>query len=324
MKKAELPVEQIEKINFAVEQGLGCQHWDLIRLLSGGLTGVPVYQISVDNKLFAIKLENVDDKNFDLTRSYKILESVSEQGIAPAVYFTDAERGIILMKYIEVKPNPEASPISINKYAELLRNLHNNNSFSSWKSVTEVLNEIYQKFPSDYLNNSLITKSMQEAKQMEANLFDANDIRASHCDLNPVNVLFDGENYLLVDWQAASPQSFYFDLAYSATWFYFYNEDLCKLFLTAYLEREATAEEQKKYYLMRVFVNIYLGIGFISLPFKTNNNFPILSQDAVDELPAFHEFLQMIGSGKMNLADPLVQQKFGFVFLKNAERMTHC
>jgi tRNA A-37 threonylcarbamoyl transferase component Bud32 len=318
MEKSELPIEHIEKINFAVKQGLGYQHWDLIGLLSGGLTGIPVYQITVEKKIYAIKLENTADKNFDLARSYKILETVSGQGISPPVYFTDAKCGIILMKYIEAKPRPEISVTSINKFAELLRNLHNKNSFSKWKSASEVFNEICQKLPADYLNNSIISNCIKKALEMEKVLFDVNDIRSCHCDLNPVNVLFDGNNYLLVDWQAASPQSFYFDLAYSATWFYFYNEDLCKLFLNSYLEREATQEEKRKFYLMRVFVNIYLGIGFISIPLKTNQYFSVIANDVIDQLPPFHEFLQLIGSGKINLSDSLTQQKFGFVFLKYA------
>jgi hypothetical protein len=136
-----------------------------------------------------------------------------------------------------------------------------------------------------------------------------------------MNILFDGDQYFLIDWQAASPQSFYFDLAYVATWFYFYNEGLCGLFLTSYLGREGTEKEKAKYYLMRVFTNIYLGIGFISLPLKSDKNFPVVSNTTIENLPSFPEFLQSIGMGKVNLSDPNVQQQFGFVFLKNAEKM---
>ena len=56
MKKSELLIEHIEKINLAVERGLGAKEWELISLLSGGLTGVPVYKIEV-GKAYAIKLE---------------------------------------------------------------------------------------------------------------------------------------------------------------------------------------------------------------------------------------------------------------------------
>jgi thiamine kinase-like enzyme len=321
MKKSELPIEHIEKISLAVEKGLSENDWELISILSGGLTGVPVYKIEVDKKYYAIKLEDVNDKRFDLFRNYQIIEMVSKQGISPFVYFANAERGIILMDHVEVKPRPEASPESIKKIADVIRNLHEKNAFPNWKSVTEILNDIYQTFPENYRQNNIIKKCVQEVKMMENILFDEADIRSCHCDLNPVNILFDGNNYFFVDWQAASSQSFYFDLAYSASWFYFYNEVLCASFLNAYLEREANEKEKAKYYLMRVFTNIYLGIGFISLPLKSDNNTQILSDENIKKLPTFIEFMQSIGSGRVNLADPNIQQQFGFVFLKNAEKM---
>lgn len=321
MHKSDLPIEHLEKINFAVEKGLNTKDWELISLLSGGLTGVPVYKIEVEKKVYAIKLESIDDKRFDLVRNYQIVQTVSNQGISPSVYLTDAERGIILMNYVEAKPRPKASVDSIQKFAGIIRKLHKINSFPNWKSVIEILHEIHKIFPEEYRQKSIVKKCMQEVKDMENILFDEGDIRSCHCDLNPVNILFDGDNYFLVDWQAASPQSFYFDLAYSASWFYFYSEDLCASFLNSYLEREATKEEKAKYYLMRVFTNIYLGIGFISLPLKVDNAIQILSDENIEKLPTFTEFLQSVGSGKVNLGEPNIQQKFGFVFLKNAEKM---
>lgn len=321
MKKNELPIQHIDKINFAVRKGLGAKNWELINLLSGGLTGIPVYRIKVENKSYVIKLEDVNDKDFDLQRSYKILETVSKQGIAPLVYFMDADQGIVLMKYIESKPRPEASPETIQKFSSVIRELHKKNSFPKWKSVIEILELVCQRLTPEYKKSKLIKESMQEINKMTNILFDQNDIKSCHCDLNPVNVLFDGEKYFFVDWQAASPQSFYFDLAYCVNWFYFYNEDLCTLFLKNYLEREATEEENAKYYLMRIFAYIYLGIGFISLPFKENKNIPILSDETIEKLPSYLEFMQSLGSGKVDLQNVDAQQQFGFIFLKTAIKM---
>lgn len=72
---------------------------------------------------------------------------------------------------------------------------------------------------------------------------------------------------------------------------------------------------------MRVFTNMYLGIGFISLPLNLDNNTKILSDENIEKLPTFINFLQSIGSGRVNLADSNIQQQFGFTFLKNAEKM---
>lgn len=321
MKKNDLPTKHIDKINFAIRKGLGMSNWELVNLLSGGLTGIPVYRITVENKSYVVKLEDINDKDFDLQRSYKILETVSKQGIAPPVYFTDANQGIVLMKYIESKPRPEAQPETIQKFSDLIRELHEQNSFPKWKSVIEILELAYQRLTPEYKNSNLIKRSMEETNKMTNVLFDPKDIRSCHCDLNPVNVLFDGDKYFFVDWQAASPQSLYFDLAYCSNWFFFYNEDLCAFFLKSYLGRAATEEENAKYFLMRIFTYIYLGIGFISLPFKENQNIPILSDEDIGKLPSYLDFMQSLGSGVVDLEKVDTQQQFGFIFLKTAIKM---
>ena len=318
MRKAKLQAEQLERIDFAIRNGLNANEWKFIGLLSGGLTGIPVLKIAVENKEYVIKLEDVNDKNFDLTRNYKIIEQVSQQGISPLVYFTDASKGIILMKYIEQSPRPQASPLWVKKFAGLIRALHDSNAFSKWKSVTEVLDYFYQKLPAEYTKHSLIRNCMDEVSKTKVSLFDDKDIRACHCDLNPANVLFDGNEYFLVDWQAASPQSFYFDLACCANWFYFYNDELCDLFLTSYFAREATKEEKSKFHLMRIFADIYYGIGFISLPLRIESDFPILSDLEIEKLPTYISFMKSLGANQVNLGDLNTQQEFGFILLKNA------
>jgi thiamine kinase-like enzyme len=321
MNKSELPIEDIERINFAVKKGLDINDWEPISLLNGGMTDAPVYKIKSKNKLYVIKLEDIHDDNFDLVRNYKIMAAVSKQGVSPEVYYTNAEHGLILMQYVESKQFPEASPALIEKFATVIRNLHDSHSFQEWKSVVEIVAYFHQNLSSEHMQQAIIKKCMQEIKSMESFLYDADDMRSCHGDLNPANVLFNGKDYILVDWQTASPQSFYFDLACCATWFYFYNEDLSASFLTYYLGREATDKEKAKYYLMRIFVHVYYGVNFIALASQGSSDLPVLQDEEIKKLPPFSSFMQSIGSGQINLSDADIQQQFGFIFLKAAEDM---
>lgn len=321
MNKSEFLSEEINKINFAVQKRFATTDWTLVRLLSGGLSGAPIYKIKIHNQFYAIKLENPQDSNFDLVRSYKIIESVSEQGISPKVYLTDAAQGIVLMQYIESKPHPSASPATVKQFAKIIRQLHDKSSFEKWKTVIEVVDHFYQKLPLEYKQKNIIKKCMQEIKAMEALLFNADDVRSCHGDLNPSNILFDGKDYFLVDWQAASPQSLYFDLACCANWLYFYREDLCGEFLEAYFGREATGEEKAKYHLMRIFTYVYFGVGFISMSLQTEAPNNILKDTEIENLPPYLSFMQSIGSGKANLMLSDTKQQFGFVLLKAAESL---
>lgn len=323
MQKIILSNENKYRIQLAMQKLHGNKAYKVIQLLSGGLSGVPIYKIEIDNQFYAIKLDNIYDENVDLKRCYAILNMVSQENLAPFVYYTDADHGIIVMEYIDSKPRPPASPQSQQQLAELIHKLHHGNSFPKWKSVIEILNYFYEKLSSSYKENYIIKQCMNEISILERYAFDEADTKPSHCDLNPSNVLFNGENYLLVDWHAASPQSFYFDLTCCTTFFYFYNENLCNDFLRYYFSRDMTLVEQNKYYLMRIFTHIYYGVIFISLSLSNNKNLNILSDEEVLHLPTYLEFMQSLGTGKINLSDAYAQQQFGFIFLMLALDSIH-
>ena len=318
MNKFDIDRKDIERIDFAVRQGLNVAVWEPVSLLAGGLTGALVIKIRVLKEMYVVKLEKTDDENFDLARNYQIVERVSLQGISPKVYFLDATKGVLLMQNIQSQPRPAATLNSIEKMASLIRRLHSENTFPGWKSVSNILLHLYQQFPIEYQQAELVEKCVQQLPQLEKAAFDPMDMRACHCDLNPNNWLFDGENYFLVDWQAASPQSFYFDLSCCDIFFYFYSEELSAAYLRSYLERDPTEIENAKYFLMRIFVNIYFGIGFLSIPLRTDSGVSFMSATAISELPTYGKFMQAIGSGKVNLSDASVQHQFGLIFLNTA------
>lgn len=317
MKKSDLTSDQQDRIHYAVQKGFGIQDWEPISVLSGASEAF-VYKININKIPYVIKLDNINDKKFDLVRCYALLENVSKQGIAPPVYFTDAAHGVVLMKYIDAKPRPQGTVESIKQFAGFIRKLHDGPSFSPWRSIYQILDYLYQQLTPDYQQSGFIQNCIQQALELKSVLSDPADIRPCHGDLNPYNVLFDGNKFYLVDWATASPQSFYFDLACCANFFYFYSDELCQKFLTEYFNRLPSCDENRKFLLMRKFTNVYYGIMFIFMSLQANVKLSPLSESDIALLPGYPEFMQSIGAGKVNLADPKTQQKFGYIFLKAA------
>ena len=314
MKKSDIIQPNLDRIQHAFQQ-LGIEEWEPTSALNGGLTDAPVYKIKANNTMYAIKLESPDDNNFDLKRNYQIVENVSKAGISPPVVFTDPKRGIILMKCIESRMQPATATPFLEKLAGLARKLHQMERFSEWKSLREIVDFSVNKLPPDYLKSTYIHACLQEIEKLEKIIFLESDIRSSHGDFHIANTLFDGENYYLVDWQAAAPRSFYFDLACYATFMFGSNTDLCHAFLKSYLEREPTMEEVAKYDLMRVYTNIYYGVGFVSLSVTAERNHPAITNDEIAQLAHHGNVLFEVAA---DLANPINKEKLGFACLKSS------
>jgi hypothetical protein len=89
------------------------------------------------------------------------------------------------------------------------------------------------------------------------------DLVSSHNDLNPGNVLYDGQRLWLVDWEAAFLADRYVDLATLANWFTgdAASEDAL---LRTYLGGEPDAQQSARFYLMRQVNHVFIGVMFLS------------------------------------------------------------
>jgi thiamine kinase-like enzyme len=316
--KNDAPNDHIQRIDSAIQESFGNTEWCLIMLLHGGLSGANTYLIEVKDKRYAIKLERMSDQEINFQRYFTVIDIASQEDLSPHLHYSNADNGVILMQYIDSKPHPQVTPDSIQKMAALLKKLHDGKQFPCWKSIFEIRDHFFQKLTIEYQQSQYIQQCMQESMRLQSYLSDPLDTKPSHCDLNPTNILFDGQQLYLVDWQAASPQNFYFDLACTANFFYFYSEELCQLFLNKYFGRLPTIEENEKYTLMRRFTHIYYGIIFISLPLCAQIMLSPLTDSEISALPSYLDFMKSIGSGETKLTDPATQQRFGYIFLKTA------
>ena len=222
------------------------------------------------------------------------------------------------MEHIKCKPLPIANDESIAAYARHIQNLHQLEGFSKRKSLEEMLQTFLEKLPQTYHQSGIIESAVCLGQKISALLNDTQDERSTHSDLNPSNVLFNGRQYYLVDWQASAKRNLYFDLACCAIFFYYHDSRLQDKFLHDYFNRKPTTDEQEKYQLMQVFVNIYYGLIFLALPFMNNESLQPFSEQQIIDLPAFDSFMQLVGAGYINIGQHKTQQQFGYIFLSKA------
>jgi predicted Ser/Thr protein kinase len=312
--------EHRNRINFAIQQGVGAKPWQFLSILGGGWTGACVYKIVVNDVVYVIKLDDTSNAAYNVVPGYTVLNEVSQRGISPHIYFANATYGVTLMEYIDSKARPLKITESTQPLASMLRNLHQCQPFPTGGSIYTILADFFHKLPDDYQHSSFIQERMNEANYIQQRTFDEQDIKSCHCDLTSNNILFDGNRFYLIDWQRASSEDFYFDLATCANFFYFFSDKLCYQFLKDYFGREPKKFEIQKFNLMRQFSYIYYGIISISISLQKKSELMMLSENDVQKLPCYSAFMLSLNVNKTNITNPAVQQKFGYISLNTSRK----
>ena len=123
------------------------------------------------------------------------------------------------------------------------------------------------------------------------------DLVASHNDLKPQNILFDGNRIWLVDWESAFLNDQYVDLAIVAN-FFVKDEAQEEAYLRAYFGEPAGEYRRARFYLMRQAVSMFYATLLLLEAARSG-----LSIDADMTAPDFRDFHQDLISGKIDMTD---------------------
>ena len=316
----ELNKNHVPLINLAVKSAFPEDSWTHEKTLYQGNSPSVLYILNIKNKKFVAKLTDPNYPGSNLSTVYDAQIKGFNNKIAPKVSYSDPSAGILIMDHIEAvafdKINYE-QPETIEKLAKLLSRLHLCDDFKKGLSSFERVDFRHNLIPLNFKSHNLIKQAIQTKETIQETLTDDKDTKPSHGDLSPFNLLFDGNSFCLVDWDTATQDNLYFDLATCIIFFYFNNEEASEIFLRNYFGRSPSQVERDKLNLMKIFVYVYYGITFIYT--SSLRKVELLSQEAIDTLPSYLEFMKSIGSGKANLGNGKSQQQLGFIYLKMAE-----
>jgi thiamine kinase-like enzyme len=305
-------------IDTAVQTAFSHADWQLDRIISEGLSTATLYKITVSDQPYIVRINGHDHTPDQFKREYAAMSLAANRHIAPTVHYANANTGVLLMGFIadqSIYSFNLTDPVRFARLARFIHALHQLPDFLPDAPMTEKVDGLFALCSPAIQANALAQQVITLKSRLAEQLVDEGDKRPSHADINPTNLLYDGQQLWLIDWASATQQSFYFDLACASIWFFYQNEPANAAFLQAYLQREPTEDEHRKFYLMRLFVAVYYGIIFLFL--GTLNETPLIAQEEIDALPPYAPFMEMIGSGQENLAQETSRQKMGFVFLKN-------
>jgi aminoglycoside phosphotransferase (APT) family kinase protein len=188
-----------------------------VRAILGGASAL-AYRVETDQRPFLLRMES----SHGAPRSaehYACMQMAADAGIAPALRYVDAERGVAIMDFVPQRPlqeYPGGARALCAHLGELVRRLQESTAFPAPRMnyldlVGRMLGAVHgsRVFTSGLLDPHLA--GFQRIR--EAYPWDDSTHVSSHNDPNPRNVLFDGERLWLIDWETSGRNDPFADVA---------------------------------------------------------------------------------------------------------------
>lgn len=310
-----IPQEKIAAITRGLSEAFGVTALEEIRAITQRPASNLAYRIIVRGSAFLLR---INTRAGDTARHYACMKAAAEAGLAPRVWYTNAEDRISITDFVNASPFPVAEALV--RIPAALRTLHALPPFPEVPNrinttCTFLINkgdavdaflhrfraaEILPKAESD----ELLARYAQIAAVYPHH---ALDMASSHNDLfKPDNMIFDGQHLWLVDWEAAFLNDRYADLAVAAN-LVVSNDAEERAFLQEYFGRPPDHYQLARLHLARQLAHTFYAMGFLLIG---SGGKPI---DWSGPVPSFRDFHRRFWAGEIELSDNATKITYGRV-----------
>jgi len=281
----------------------GVNHVEDMRPVTGGLSSARVLRIVVHGVPYLLRVMMSTDPRNDPARQFSCMKQAADIGVAPRMLYANADDRILVTDFIEAKPFPKDSgPI----LASVIRQLHSLPDFPRRWNHLDFVDQCIQRFRAAHiLPDDHTGEVLRRFGELTAVYPREADLVASHNDLKPENMLFDGERFWLVDWEAANLNDRYFDLAVVAN-FFVRDEESEQIFLTTYFGEPPSSYMRARFYLMRQIMHMAYATVFMTLGTAAGRQL-----DLQAESPDFDEFHDRLIVRAIDMMSPAARVQYG-------------
>jgi len=311
-----IPEAKQPAVTRALNEAFGANEFEDIRLTTGGLSTALVFRIVVRGNPYLLRVIMRTDPLSDPTRQVACMRTAAEAGIAPRIRYANVEDRVLITDFVEPKPFPDDMVPLI---APVIRRLHSLPHFPRAIMVVNDLDTIdgfIGRFQAAKIVPEIETEELFRRYADVPKVYPRNDtdLVASHNDLKPQNMIFDGDRIWLVDWEAAFLNDRHADLAIVAN-FFVKDEAHEEAYLSAYFGEPAGKYRRSRFYLMRQAVSMFYVAFLILLAAKSG-----IQIDSDMRAPEFRDYHQRLVSGEIDMATADAQLQYAKVHLNEALR----
>jgi len=310
-----IPDAKQPAVTRALHTAFGVNEYEDIRLLTGGLSTALAFKIVVRKNPYLLKILRAEVIS-DPAHEFACMQTAAEAGIAPRVWYANVEDRLLITDFVEARPFPDDMAL---RMAATIRTLHALPHFSMPKmgNYFDTMDKFFvRRFQAAKLLPDSATDEVFRRYAEMVKVYPRNDTElvASHNDLKPQNMRFDGERIWLVDWESAFLNDEYVDLAIAAN-FFVKDEAHEEAYLSAYFGEAANEYQRSRFYLMRQALSMFYAALLLLEASRA-----ALSIAADMTTPDFREFHQDLIADKVDMLTAEAKLQYGMIHLREALR----
>jgi len=293
-----------------------------ITRIAAGLSGAGVYRVEADAHAYVLKVSSDSEPVADWQRKLHVQQLAAAAGVAPRVIHADEARRAIVTAFVvdlgfpPYYGNPHTHAAAVAALGQTLRRAHD------LPPPAELATRDARQLI------TIITDGLAAAAVLPAFVRDANQRvldealpahdRApvlSHNDVNPTNLIYDGQRILLLDWDMAGVNDESYDLAAIAV-FLRMDEPTCLALLSAHDAAPVTSLPARFMYNRR-FIAAMCGTVFLHLA-RAAGHHRSPAHDTLESTPSLAEIYPKMSSGTLDLATADGRWQFGLALVKES------
>jgi thiamine kinase-like enzyme len=300
-----IPESKIEAVERALMTAFGRTDVESIELLTGGLSTALVYKIVVDGKPWVLRIIMNINPISDPARHYACMTAAARAGVAPAVLYTSVEDALAISEFIPSEPLRsyvrDLSDRMLVQLAEMIRTTQSITPlFPPLTNFLDAIDGMIEEFKASGLLPESATEEHFNRYTEIQRVYPRHDpdLVSSHNDMNLLNILYDGERFWAIDWEAAFRNDRYVDPAVVANSMMLHGERE-ETFLRAYFGTEPDDYQRARFFLMRQVCHVFYAMLFMKLAITMRT--PDSQHDDTMESINLSDVRAAIGDGSVRL-----------------------
>ena len=313
-----IPSDKRASVDRALAAAFGGARVAAIAPLTGGASGAHVYHLMANGAEHLLRIEANVGGLHDPVRQYACMRIASDAGVAPRVRYADATDAVAIMEFVHTRTDAgdNARRARLASLARTIRTLHEAPLFPPFMNFFEAMSTILGYLESNASLPPAILARLLEGYRAIADVYPSSDseLVSSHNDLNPNNVLFEGERTWLIDWELAFANDRYNDIATLMNFFTTNSSDV-ELILREYFGDALGDYHRARALLMQQVNRMYYAVMMLNMASMATPGFRVTEAEL--DMRSFQEIrseMAPVSSGQ----DARI--KFACVLLRDALR----